>query len=61
MDDIDGMEDDYLKEIEVVEVILKEECGWKVSEDDVSDAHAPRLSQSREQAIERWNGAQGEL
>ena len=61
MDDIFRIEDAYLKDIEVVEVILKEQCGWTVSEDDVSAAHAPRLSQIREQAIERWNGAQGEL
>ena len=60
LDDIDGMENDYLRDIEVVEAILTQHCGWRLPE-DVSAAHAPRLSQSRGQAIERWNGALGEL
>ena len=61
LDDIMRMEDDYLNDIEVVEAILTQHCGWRVCAEDVSAAHAPRLSQIREQAIERWNGAQGEL
>ena len=61
LQDIDDMENDYLQDIEVVEAILTQHCGWQVCAADVSAAHAPRLSQSRGQAIERWNGALGEV
>ena len=57
---IDEMENIALKELDGVEAIILKHCGWRLPV-EVSAEPAPRLSQSRGQAIERWNGALGEL